>query len=576
MTSAVMAESIFPGPDWKDRPNPLASPDAEPGGGISALAGQYPQSLNYYLDNNSFVADLFGSMYETLLTMNPLTAEYEPGLASKWAISDDKQSFTFWINPNARWSDGKPVTADDVIWTFNAIMNPTNMTGVHKVMLQVFEKPEKIDDLTVRFRANIVHWRNLGAVGGFEILPKHAFHEQDFNKVNFEFPVVSGPYSIDEISEGRFIRIKRRSDWWAGSQERFQNMFNFDTITYRFFADRTTAFEAFRKGQFDIFPVYTARLWVNETDGTRFTRNWIAKQRVVNHKPVGFQGFAINMRRAPFDDVKIRQALAYLLDREKMNRTIMYNQYFLHRSYYEDLYTHTNPCPNTFYEFNKDKARELLKEAGWKANPETGLLEKDGKPFVIRFLTRDPTSDKFLAIYGEDLKDVGIQLEIVKKDWAAWSKDMDTFDYDMTWAAWGASLFRDPEGMWASAEADRQGGNNITGFKDPKVDELIEEQKAIFDLGKRNEICRTIDQKVAEECPYILLWNIRAVRLLYWNKFGTPDTVLSKYGDEGAAFAYWWYDPDAAEALEDAMEQDLPVTPREYEVQFDQVFEEPE
>jgi microcin C transport system substrate-binding protein len=281
----------------------------------------------------------------------------------------------------------------------------------------------------------------------------------------------------------------------------------------------------------------------------------------------------MNMRRPPFDDPRVRQAMGHLLNREKMNSTLMYNQYFLHRSYYEDLYTADHPCTNPLTAFDKEKARALLREAGWKANPETGLLEKDGTPFTFHFLTRDPTADKFLAIYSEDLKDVGIELTIERKDWAAWSRDMDEFNYDMTWAAWSAGLFKDPEGMWLSSEADRRSGNNITGFKSPVVDQLIEQQKTVFDVQRRHAICREIDGIIAARHPYALLWNIGYVRLLYWNRFGTPPTVLSKYGDESAVTWYWWYDEDAAAALEAAMDAGEYMPPREAEIEFDAYFQ---
>ena len=569
---SVPAEQVFPAADWKDEPNPIASADAISGGDITAFAGQNPQSLNYYLDNNTFSVQVFASMFETLLGMDPITAEYVPGLAKRWTISDDKKTFTFVLDERARWSDGRPITADDVRWTYDAIMNPRHLTGVHRVSLEVFDPPEVLDERRIRFRAGNVHWRNLGAAGGFHVMPKHAYADLDFNKINFEFPVVSGPYRLDEVDEGILIRLRRRDDWWARSQARFRNTANFGTLTFRFFAERENAFEAFKKGQIDIYPVYTSRIWVNETRGERFAKNWIVKQKVENHQPMGFQGFAMNMRRPPFDDLRVRQAMSYLLDRERMNRTIMYSQYFMQRSYFEDLYSKENPCTNTFYEFDKARARQLLTEAGWAANPETGILEKDGQPFRFGFLTRSASADKFLAIYSEDLKDVGIELTIDRKDWAAWSKDMDEFNYDMTWASWSAGIFKDPEGMWASEEAERKGGNNITGFKDPRVDELIEKQKTIFDVAERHAICREIDRLVAAQCPYALLWNINYVRLLYWNKFGTPPTVLSKFGDERAAYDYWWVDPDSAADLEYTREQGDFLPPREAVIDFDAAF----
>jgi microcin C transport system substrate-binding protein len=557
-------ETLYPGPEWEDRPNPLADPRATVGGEISIFAGQSPNSLNYYLDNNTFSASAFGAMYETLLDNDPVTLDYVPGLAERWSISEDKASFTFWIDPEARWSDGRPVTAADVDWTYRTVMDPANLTGVHKVALERFEPPEVLDRLVIRFTAKQVHWSNLGAVGGFHVLPRHAFQDLDFNKVNFEFPVVSGLYCLGEIREGLYIKLERRSDWWRRHWLSVQHTGNFQTLKFRFYAARENAFEAFRKGMIDLYPIYTARLWINETVGERFDRNWILKQKIHNAKPVGFQGFAMNTRRPPFDDVRVRKALALLLDRETMNRRLMYDQYFLHRSYYEDLYSAETPCPNPVTPFDPDAARGLLRDAGWVVNPDTGYLEKGGRPFEISFLTRDPSSDRFLAIYGEALKDVGISLSIDRKDWAAWVKDMEEFNFGMTWAAWGAGVFKDPEGMWSSREAERHSGNNITGFQDPEVDRLIEEQKILFDVAERHRICRRIDEIVFAEHPYALLWNLDYTRLLYWNKFGTPRTVLSKYGDESSAYWYWWLDPDSVADLEHAMatEQTLPPVPR--------------
>jgi microcin C transport system substrate-binding protein len=563
----------FPRPGWTNRPDPVASPYAEVGGEVSEFASQYPKSLNYYLDNNFFSAQLFGALYETLLDLNSQTLEYEPAIARQWTISKDKRTFTFEIDPRARWSDGKPITAADVRFTFDTIMNPKNLTGPHKVALERFEAPEVLGPMTIRFQAKQVHWQNLGAVGGMQILPKHEMAGKDFNNINFAFPVVSGPYRLAELKDGLYAIMERRADWWRRDWPSVQGIGNIQRLRYRFFASRENAFEAFKKGQIDVFAIYTARLWVKGTDSTPFYRNWIVKQNVVNRKPVGFQGFAMNLRHPPFDDIRVRKAMAHLVDRRTMNETLMYNQYFLHRSYYEDLYGPEHPCPNKLMEFDMAEARRLLKEAGWRANPKTGLLEKDGKPLAFTFLTRSPSSNKFLQIFDKALKDVGIQMTIDQKDWSAWAKDMDDFSFDMTWAAWGAGLFKNPEGMWASKEADRQGGTNITGFKDPRVDALIEKQKTEFDVLKRHAMCRQIDQIVYSECPYVLLWNTSSTRLLYWNKFGTPPTVLGKYSNESVD--YWWYDEEDAADLAEAMADDEALPKRRPVVVYDKMFQPP-
>ena len=561
----------YPEEGWTESPSPLASEFAEPGGKISMYASQFPKSFNYQIDNNVFSREIFRLMFEPLLDTDPITLEDMPGIASEWEISEDKKSFTFHLDPRAMWSDGKPITPEDVIWSFEAVKNPDHLTGPFQSIMNRLVKIEKTGDRSVTIHAEKVHWKNLQACTAFRILPSHWWKDQDFNKVNYEFPVVSGPYALGEVSEPHFARMEKRENYWRADSAVTEGILNFDTIEYRFYSQRDVAFESFKKDQFDIFAVYTSSRWIKETEGDRFEKNWIAKQSVHNYNPIGFQGFAMNQRREPFSDKRVRRALAHLLDRERMNQTIMFNQYVLTQSFWPDLWDASHPCPNELIAFDVAEARALLKEAGWAVNPASGKLEKDGKPFVINFLSRDPSSSKFLLIYEEALNDVGIELKIDQKDWAAWTRDMDEFNFDMTWAAWGASPIKDPETMWHSENADVKSSSNITGFKNERVDELIEKTTDMFSVEERHAVIREIDEIIYEETPYVLLWNIDYVRLLYWNRFGMPDHILGKYSDEWAAVDYWWADEFQGDDLKAAVEagETLPAPPRD--VYFDEV-----
>jgi len=570
---ALRSQTVVPSADWVDDYDPLASEDAVVGGTVKVGGGPYPKSLNYYLDSSVSSAAVFSMMFDSLLSINPVTTEFEPFLAERCEVSEDKLSYTFYIDERARWSDGQPVSAADVVYTFDTVMDPKHLTGPHKVRLESFARPEALGERVVRFTAREPHWRNLLVLATLEILPKHAYADQDFNKINFEFPVTSGRYRLSELREGVFARMERRDDWWLKDAKRVQGTGNFQTIEYRYIAERETAFEAFMKGDIDFKPIHTSHIWVNETKGEAFDKNWVVKQQVYNYNPPSWQGFAINARLDQYADRRVRLALGHLLDRERMNQELMFNQYALHRSFMEDLYGGAHANPNSLIAFDKQRARELLAEAGWSVNPATGKLEKDGEPFVINFLTRSASSDKFLVIYREDLADVGIDLKIVRKDWAAWMKDMDAFSYEMTWAAWGGSIWRDPESSWHSKEADRPSGQNITGFKNAEVDALIEEQKLVLDVARRNGIFRQIDEILFAEVPYVLLWFSDYARIVYWNKFGTPWTVLSKYGDDSSALMYWWVDPDAEAELEQARKEGRSLAPRPFEVRFDEEFD---
>jgi microcin C transport system substrate-binding protein len=331
-------------------------------------------------------------------------------------------------------------------------------------------------------------------------------------------------------------------------------------------ADRNKGLEALKKGDFDNYAIYTAKIWAEQTDFPQVKKNWVIKQAVFNQEPVAFQGFALNMRRPLFQDVRVRQALSYLFNRELMNEKLMFNIYFLLNCYYPDLYpNHRNPDA-PFYNFNPEKARALLKEAGWEVD-SSGVLVKDGKPFDIVFLYQNPDL-RHLNIYVEDLKAVGIRCRIEVLSQATYQKRVDNHDYDMVWTNWDASRLPDPDPMWHSKFADEIATQNYAGVKDEEIDRLIASQREEMDAAKRHEILHQIDLRLTAIVPYVLLWQSDRQKLLYWQKFGTPPTVLDKFGREEAATVYWWFDPQKAEALEKARKDDSLLPPAPAEVHF--------
>ena len=551
----LAAVTWYPAPEWKDEPDPVASPRAKKGGTIRFFGAQAPKSLNGYVDNNHYTSMTFALMYDTLLATDVDTLDFSPSLARRWSVSEDGSEFTFLLDERARWSDGEPVTAEDVKWTFDTIMDPKNDTGPWKMSLGGFESPEVVDAHTLRFRkkpGSSPDWRDLLHCGFFYVLPKHAFDGMDFNKLDLVGAPVGGSYRISRVAEQVETEFSRVESWWKRDFPSSRGVCNFDRLVMRYYVDTENGFEALKKRLIDVYPVYTARIMGGETHGEKFDRNWILKRRVKNHNPVGFQGFAMNMRKPPFDDLRVRKAMAMLVDRETMNRTMMFGEYFLLKSYYTDLYDDEHPCANPEFAYDVEGAKALLAEAGWSKN-EKGVLEKDGREFRFTFLSRASSEDKFLSLFNHALQQCGIKMDIARKDFAGWMRDMDDFNFEMTWASWGGSIFRSPEITWLSAEADRKGSNNVTGFKSAEVDEIIRAEKLMMKMSDRADAYRRIDRLVSEQVPYVLLWNIAETRLLYWNKFGTPDTVLGKFSNEDCIFGYWWYDEDKAGELAEAV-----------------------
>ncbi|MBQ6136469.1 MAG: ABC transporter substrate-binding protein [Kiritimatiellae bacterium] len=546
----------FPAGGWTERPDPVASPRARKGGTIRFNGANPPKSLNAYVDNNSYTRMMFSLMYEPLLADGQSELDFEPCLARRWGVSDDGREFVFEIDPAARWSDGVPVTADDVKWTFDTVTAPASGTGPWKLVLGRFESPEVVDRLTVRFRRKgdaPRDWRHLGCCGQFWVLPKHAFEGRDFNALELVGAPVGGAYRLRRVDEQVEAEYERVPGWWRGDRPSCRGTCNFDRIVMRYYAENENAFEALRKRKIDVYPVYSARIMSAETHGERFDRNWILRRRVRNHNPVGFQGFAMNMRRWPFDDRRVRTAMAKLVDRETMNRTMMCGEYFLQRSFYQDVYDDGHPCGNPLFLYDPDGAARLLAEAGFAKDPKTGNLAKGGREFRFTFLSRSPMEDKFLSLFDSALRRLGIGMEIVRKDFAEWMRDMDSFNFDMTWQSWGAGRIKSPETAWLSSEADRRQSDNTVGFKSAEVDRLIEAEKSMDSASERLAAYREIDRLVAEEVPFAFLWNIDHTRLLYWNKFGMPDTVLPKYSNEEGVLTHWWYDEDRARELDEAV-----------------------
>ena len=544
--------------------DPIASKEARPCGTITLWGSAMPKSFNMWEDYNSFSAELMGMMFESLVSLHS-TEDREVGvLADSWSVSEDGKTFTFHVDPRAKWSDGKAVTAEDVQFYYDVIMDEKNLTPIFKVGLSRFDRPEVVDSLTIKMTAKESHWGNFWEAAGMMAFPKHAWAGKDFNQIRYEFPVVSGPYKIKTFREDRYVELARRADWWGFKKNWNRGKYNFEKIRYRFMNDQTKALEAFKKQDINAYAIYTSSIWMKQTDFDAIQKGWAVKQRIFNKEPIGFQGMAINLRKPQFQDVRVRRALNMLLNREAMNEKYMYNQYFLLNSYYPDLWEGNQNPTAPLYKFNPDSARALFAEAGYKVNAQ-GVLEKDGKPFAINFITSQEDL-RHLTLFQEDLKKVGVVATIEQMSQSTLRKRLDDADFDLYWVNWGAGRLRDPEASWNSTTALQKGTNNLAGVQDKVVDSLINLQKTEFDLAKRNEILKALDNRLTEIVPYVLMWQCDHHRILYWNRYGTPEKVFDHFNREDAIPVYWWLDPTKSAALDKAMKagESLPIP--EYDV----------
>lgn len=544
--------------------DPVASKEARPCGAITLWGSAMPKSFNMWEDYNSFSAELMGMMFEPLVSLHS-TEDKEVGiLADSWSVGEDGKTFTFHVDPRAKWSDGKSITAEDVQYYYDVIMDEKNLTPIFKVGLSRFDRPEVVDSLTIKMTAKEIHWGNFWEAAGMLAFPKHAWQGKDFNQIRYDFPVVSGPYIIKTFREDRYVELARRADWWGFKKNWNRGKYNFQKIRYRFMNDQTKALEAFKKQDFNAYAIYTSSIWMKQTDFDAVQKGWAVKQRIFNKEPIGFQGMAINMRKPEYQDVRVRRALNFMLNREAMNEKYMYGQYFLQNSYYPDLWPNNTNPKATMYKFNPDSARALFAEAGYKVNGQ-GVLEKDGKPFAINFITSSEDL-RHLTLFQEDLKKIGVVATIEQMSQSTLRKRLDDADFDLYWVNWGAGRLRDPEASWSSKTAMDKGTNNLSGLQDAVVDSLIELQKTEFDLAKRNEILKALDNRLSEIVPYVLMWQSDHHRILYWNRYGMPEKVLDNFNREDAIPVYWWVDPVKSAALDKAMKAGEALPIPEYDV----------
>jgi microcin C transport system substrate-binding protein len=488
-------------------------------------------------------------------------------LATHWQISEDRSTYRFRIDPNARWADGEPVTADDVVATWSFYMDKGLQAPMSELVYSKFDKPVAQSKYLVSVKSQVENWRNfLYFAASMQILPAHILQDVDGAKYladyNFKLLPGTGPYRVDEadIDKGNSITIRRRNDYWAANVRRNVGLNNFDEVREVVVRDRKLIFEMFKKGDLDYYFVNISREWVEELNFDRVQRGLIQKRKIFNDNPSGVAGLAFNTRKQPFTDLRVRKALTLLQNRKVLIERLFFNEYVPQNSYYSGgLYE--NPS-NPKNEYDPQAALQLLAEAGWSSRDNQGRLVKDGQPLVLELLYSDKGSETWMTIYQEDLSKVGIGLNLRFVTPETLFKLVMERNFDFVSLAWGGLLFPNPETSYASSLADQPDTNNITGFKSARVDELLGEYDREFDQQKRVAIIREIDGILASSYEYILGWDAPFNRIAYWNKFGHPEGYVSRIGDYRDMVTMWWIDAQRDAELKRALGDDsvsLPV-----------------
>jgi microcin C transport system substrate-binding protein len=468
-------------------------------------------------------------VYEYLLDLHPTTLEYIPALATHWHISDDNMEFRFRLNPNARFSDGEPITAEDVVASWRFQMDPGLQAPSNPLVYGKLEVPVAASPDIVRVRAKDLNWRNfLDFSASMPVLPAHVLEEN--------------------IDRGNSIMITRRNEYWGEGLRHNVGLFNFDEVQMVVVRDENLTFEMFKRGDIDFYSVSRAQRWVEEMDFDAVQRGLVQKRKIYNQSPWGYGGFAMNMRNAPFDDIRVREAMNLLFNRAEIIDKLMYNEYEPQNSYYGDT-PYENP-DNPAHTYDTSRAVRLLAEAGWSQRDANGILTRNGQPFQIELLYYSPASEPYITVYQEDLRRVGINMNLRLVTPETQFQLINERRFQIANLGWGGLLFPNPETSAHSSLADVDNTNNIVGVKNERIDDLLVDYDRSFDQEERIGIIQEIDGILADTRGYVLSWNGPFYRIAYWNKFGMPESGWARSADmlgtgNGPGLVHmWWIDPE--------------------------------
>jgi microcin C transport system substrate-binding protein len=521
-----------------------------------------------------------GHLWESLLVGSADEAASGYGhLAESIDMPASKMWVAFTIRPDAKFSDGHPVTAEDVAWTFRTLMEkgrPPFRVQFADVKDVVVEGPRR-----VRFNFNTDQNRDLPLlVGGLTVLPKHFFEGRDFASPLTDPPVGSGPYKIAAFELGRSITYERDPNWWAKDLPTARGTNNFDRVRIDFYRDSTVAMEAFKAGRVDVRAENISKNWAVAYDFPAVQSGLVQKKAFANQLPTGIQGYALNTRRPVFADRRVRQAIALAFDFEWTNKNLFYGAYVRTTSYFSNTplaseglpspeeqallkpFAATLP-PEVFSQpyalpvtdgsgNNRDalkQAFDLLKDAGWTVK-DRKLVDAKGQPMSFTFLVDDPSYERVTLPYVQNLKKLGMDVQVRTVDPAQYQHSVDDYDFDVIMMTYPGSELpgNETRDEWSCAAAKEKGSANYPGICDPAVDALIEKLIAATDRPTLTTIGRALDRVLLWNWYLVPNWHIKSTRLAWWDRFGMPDKPIR----EGVNFDTWWIDPAKAAHIEES------------------------
>ncbi|MEM8572255.1 MAG: extracellular solute-binding protein [Pseudomonadota bacterium] len=562
-----------------DYVNPYA-----PKGGTMSFRGtgasQTFDSLNSFILKGEAAQGL-GLLYDTLLTGSADEPDSSYGLlAASIEYPESRDWVIFNMRPEATFSDGEAVTAEDVVFTYEVLIEKGAPS--YRIILGDVESVEALEEHRVKFTfKEDAPKKDLPAlVGGLAILPKHYYETVPFEESTLEPPVGSGAYAVDRVDAGRFIRYCRRDDYWGADLPVNVGTNNFDCYLYEYFADNNAAFEALKIGEYLFHQEFFSALWATAYDFPAIENGWVKREEIPDARPSGTQGFWFNLRKAKFQDPRVREAIGLMFNFEWTNETLFYGLYHRTDSFWENSQTmQANGLPEgaelAVLEAYRDqlppeifveppysppvmstrqldrsaqrRASALLDEAGWTVG--SGGLRRNaaGETLTIDFFDDNASFERIMNPFVQNLRRLGVDANYRQIDAAQMQQRLDDFDFDMVPGRFAMSLTPSHElrQIFSSEAAEAAGSSNYTGLADPVVDALIEEIIASDDRETLEARVRALDRVLRSKQIWVPNWYSGQYLVAYWDVFGRPESTAPYTRGE----AFWWIDEEKYEGL---------------------------
>ncbi len=527
--------------------------------------------MNPYTMKGTAPDGLTELVFETLAvsSLDEPFAEY--GLIAKdIELADDKMSVTFTLNEKACFSDGTKITPEDIKFSLETLKSQ-EAHPFYPSYYQDISHAEIIGPNKIRFHFVQTNREIHMIAGQLPVFSRSFYEKHPFDSSNMVSPLGSGPFVVSDFKQGKSITYTRNPNYWGNDIACRKGMFNFDTITFKYFKDQIVSVEAFKAGEYDFMHINIAKQWARDLKGSRFDSGQIKKELLPHKNNQGMQAFIFNLRNPIFADINVRRAIGMAFDFDRTNKTLFFEQYTQTRSFFSnsDLAASGLPQgleleilqpfksqlpPEVFTQepapvltgspqqlrSNLRTARKLLAEAGW--NIENGNLQnREGAPFTFEILLVSPSFERVMADFVKNLKTLGIQATYRTIDPALYVRRMQTFDYDMTVEVFGQSQSpgNEQRDYWTSDAADHTGSRNVIGIRNPVVDKLVDHIIYAETQKELTAACKALDRVLLHHYYVVPNWYLASYRLTYWDKFSRPDT-LPLYYNPFQLLMTWW------------------------------------